>query len=332
MRRVSVLKDMIQAFMEPDVLFSSIEIIMINEFGKEELGLDNGGVFRDTLSAFWDAFYNSCTTGEDQRVPTLRHDFRYTEWEAIARIFVVGFKELKYLPFKMCKSFIVVCLFGEESVSDEMLLESFKAYISQDERELVTKAVNASMNEEMQSEWLDFLDRFSCKRVPNGDPASIKMVLLELAHKELIQESNYIIESWVGPFKRLRNCPEFESVEKVEELYGNARPSTKKVLDLFLACPVTNAERDALAYLKRYIRGLNQEKLCAFLRFCTGASAICVSNIEVMFTRLDGVARRLIAHTCGPIVELPCTYTSFPQFREELNNILSCNFWDIDFA
>ena len=49
---------------------------MINAFGNEELGEDDGGVLRDALSAFWSTFYDSCTLGEEERVPALRHDFK----------------------------------------------------------------------------------------------------------------------------------------------------------------------------------------------------------------------------------------------------------------
>ena len=53
-----------------------IKIVMINAFGNEELGEDDGGVLRDALSAFWSTFYDSCTLGEEERVPALRHDFK----------------------------------------------------------------------------------------------------------------------------------------------------------------------------------------------------------------------------------------------------------------
>jgi len=69
-----------------------------------------------------------------------------------------------------------------------------------------------------------------------------------------------------------------------------------------------------------------------FLRFVTGASVLCVENVAVMFTNLEGAARKPIAHTCASMLELPTTYDSFPQCREELNNILASGFWGIDFS
>ena len=48
-----------------------INEVMINAYGKEEDGLDNNGVFLDSLSSFWSAFYDCCTHGEEERVPVI---------------------------------------------------------------------------------------------------------------------------------------------------------------------------------------------------------------------------------------------------------------------
>lgn len=59
------------------------------------------------------------------------------------------------------------------------------------------------------------------------------------------------------------------------------------------------------------------------MRFATGSDVICVEKIEILFTPVDGAARRPVAHTCGPSLELPWTYTSYPQLRVEMDSILS---------
>ena len=45
---------------------------MVNAFGKEERGVDDGGVLRDALSAFWCPFYDFCTVGEEERMSVVR--------------------------------------------------------------------------------------------------------------------------------------------------------------------------------------------------------------------------------------------------------------------
>jgi len=66
--------------------------------------------------------------GEGERVPSIRHDFKRKEWEAIARILLKGFQEYQYFPLRLSKVFVVSCLFGESAVSEQMLMELFMQY------------------------------------------------------------------------------------------------------------------------------------------------------------------------------------------------------------
>ena len=69
-------------------------------------------------------------------------------------------------------------------MSQEVLLNSFLSYLSRDERALVENALRHRLNDEQSEDWLDFLDRFGCKRVPT--PEQIRDTILEIAHKEQI--------------------------------------------------------------------------------------------------------------------------------------------------
>ena len=138
---------------------------MINSVGKQKLGVDDDGVFSDALSAFWSQFYDSCTVGEQERVPVVRHDFQVSEWTAIARILVKGYKDVNVFPIKLCRVFISTVLFSEVEITNDLMIELLLSYISSDEKDLVTKALeNDSLSEEQNKEWVDFLERFgSCK-------------------------------------------------------------------------------------------------------------------------------------------------------------------------
>lgn len=88
-----------------------------------------------------------------------------------------------------------------------------------------------------------------------------------------------------------------------------------------------------MCYLQQYIRGLGSAGLRKFLRFTTGSDALSVDKLEVVFTALDGVGRRPVAHTCGPVLELPRTYMVFPELRLEFDQILSNDlFFAMDIA
>ncbi|RMX59129.1 hypothetical protein pdam_00009813 [Pocillopora damicornis] len=163
---------------------------------KKEDGLYTSGVFHDALSAFWNSFNDLCTNGKDERVPVIRHDLQVAEWEAIARITVKG------------KAFTTAFLFAEEAVKEYLLLESFLAYLSSDERELLDKA--------QENEWLDFLERFNWETVPKTK--QVKDVVLEIAHKEFIQTPRYIVDSWSTLFSEFHR--EFSSTDCLLEMFA----------------------------------------------------------------------------------------------------------------
>ena len=121
------------------------------------------------------------------------------------------------------------------------------------------------------------------------------------------------------------------SVASLIEVYKSIKPTNKKVLVLISAEPANNSERSVVGLLRKYIRGLDVKMLCKFLRFCAGGNVLCSGNITISFTSLDGAARRPVAHTCGPVLEIPTTYSSFPEFRQDMN-VLICGLWDIDYA
>ena len=122
------------------------------------------------------------------------------------------------------------------------------------------------------------------------------------------------------------------TTDSLLEMFARGKPTSKKIISLFDANPKTKAQGEALSYLKRYVRGMEDEKLTKFLRFCTGSNMVCVEKITINFNNLEGAERRPVAHTCGAVLDLPATYPSFPLFRGEWNSILSSEYWDIDFV
>ncbi len=101
---------------------------------------------------------------------------------------------------------------------------------------------------------------------------------------------------------------------------------------LLHADPTNEPEREALSYLKKLVRGLTPEDLPKFLRFATGADAISVDKIDIIFNKISSYERRIIAHTCGPTLELSVTYTLYVEFKEEVLNILRSGYWNMDSA
>lgn len=184
------LKDnLIEVFKDPEILQVNLDVTLIGDNGKEEEG-KGAGVFRDTLSSFWSQFFNSLTVGTQEKVPAIRHDYQRAEWEAIARILMYGYIKERYFPLPLSRAFVALCLFGEESMTSDFLLSSFKLYISEDERETLQKCLEEKIEDEYD-DVLDFLCNYKCYRSPTQE--NILQIVSELAHQEIIQKPRYVM-------------------------------------------------------------------------------------------------------------------------------------------
>ena len=234
----------------------------------------------------------------------------------------------------LSKAFVISAMFGEQEVCDDILLQSFKQYLAPVEEQVVSEALTRPETEwetdddDKDSELIDLLDWFGCRKMPSKE--NIKSLILEVAHKEVIQRAKYVADCWNGIFRKSRADSKLSTLEGVSSAYQALEPTMKKVLGMLDAMPVTNAERAALDYFKRFVRGLEIPQLKCLLMFITGADVICVPKIQVDFTKLEGFQRRPIAHVCGCVVELPSTYDSYAEFRAEFTNILAKEKWQND--
>ena len=214
-RRALLKDDVISIFKEPGILHKNIDATFIGYNGREEAG-QGDGVFRDAITAFWNQFFNSLAVGAQEKIPAIRHDYKKVEWEAIARILVYGFFKDRYFPLSLSVGFLIVCLFGEGSVSEEFLLTSFRQYISDDERETFDKCFEDDFmaNDE---EVIDFLTTYKCFRSQSKE--NIKQILFEIAHQEIIQKPKYILNCWAPILKSLKVFSDFQSITGVENMY-----------------------------------------------------------------------------------------------------------------
>ncbi|CAH1106723.1 unnamed protein product [Psylliodes chrysocephalus] len=312
-------------FKEFQQLPLNVKIKMIATNGIEENGIDLGGILRDTLSEFWNTFFEKCTVGSGTKVPCIRHDFGKNEWEAIAKILCFGYKTEKYFPYKLSKCFIIFCFFNK--VSD--LSKNFLLFVGSADSDIIKEALNCLSNEdefENMEELIDIVSRYDSKFLPTKQ--NLKKLLDEIAHKEFIQKPSYIINLWKPIFKNLL------SEEDIENIYKKCTPTFRNINDnLCLPNTLTKEMINTYEYLKEYLRECNDDMRAKFLRFCTGADCLIVNSpIAIQFTNLDGFQRRPISHTCTSTLELPTTYNNLPDFREEFNSILNANFWNVEIA
>ena len=155
-------------------------------------------------------------------------------------------------------------------------------------------------------------------------------VILEIAKQELVQKPYIMLCSWKKCLSALKTFSEFSTVFNVDDYYRHILPTNRDVIELIQSNPTNGNERDALGFLKQYIRGLDEPLLRKFLKYCTGSDVILVNKIAVELVACPTIARRPIVHTCVPLMELPSSYASYCEFREEMQNILNaCDNWGI---
>ena len=321
--------DLIQAFSKEDIMLCEIKVVMVDERGNDEMGLDLKGVYRDAVSCFWQEFYNTSTIGERERVPALRHDFQLSEWTAVARILVKGVLDLGYFPVLLSETFLAGVVFGEIQIVQDTLLQSFNRYLAKDEEIAVHQAL---CENNISEEFIDLLDRFDCRKMPTTENA--KGLILEIAHKEIVQKAQYVADCWRDVLQTGFQGTMLSSMDGLRKIFNDIQPTNKKVLDMIhanhLNSHISSGEQETLKYLKRFVRGLELAQLKSFLMFVTGADVICVESIKIEFTKLEGLERRPIAHTCSCVLELPSTYDSYTEFRAEFSNVLAKEKWQND--
>ena len=322
--RWNIKLDLIKAFSDTSILNDDIDICVINQRGEKEEGFGSG-VYRDVLSTFWYEVYESLMIGEEERVPCIRHDYQRLEWEAIARILIFGYNHYQYFPIRLSKTFFAHCLLGESVVSADMLLDSFKRYVSESERALIDQCLNDEIDIN-DKKLLDFFTDFDCKVLLKK--SKLKQILEKVAHKEIIQKPQYVAECWKLVLCQL--TPYFPSVESIINLYDRLVPTNDRVIDTLRVEFTNDVERECFKYLKRYWRGLDRAKLERFLKFTTGSELMLFPELQATFNQLEKASRRPIAHTCSCVLEIPSTYSSFPELREEFTHILEATSWEID--
>lgn len=320
LHRGHFLDELNQAFKKVDPFCDIIEFTVILPNGTTETAEDSGGVTRDVLTEYWEAFYTENTTGIVCKIPVLRHDYGHDEWKSVAKIVLFGLKNAGYFPVRISAPFMEYCLYGSYSSN---LLEAYFKMIPQCDQDMLKGALG-DITSVPEEDLLDLLDLHHVKKLPNQD--NLDKIIREVAHKEIIQESMYVIDCWRPILQHADVRP-----EQLAKLYDSLIPNARRVAQLF-NFPSSMTQEEALVanHLKRLMRELDEGLLQNFLRFCTGSDLMVREKIEINFVNITGLARRPVAHTCTCMLELPKNYESFSQFRGEFLSVLKSGVWIMD--
>ena len=109
---------------------------------------------------------------------------------------------------------------------------------------------------------------------------------------------------WAPIISALKTRPNFCNVQSIHELFLGMKPNAKKVIKA----------------LHPEIRNQSEQQSDVLLKD---------QKISISFYLVDGLGRRPVAHTCGPLLEVPCTYQSYNELAEEFTNIMRKGSMDI---
>ena len=138
----------------------------------------------------------------------------------------------------MSKTFVAHVLYGENALSGELLLNSFRSYVSHSERTLIDRCLNNEVEED-DEELLEFLSNFVCKVLPRK--SSLRRVL-----EEVMQ---YITECWKEIVLELKSF--LPSPESISEVFECLVPTNVKVIDALRVEPTNDAERESASNISK---------------------------------------------------------------------------------
>ncbi|KAL5020069.1 hypothetical protein ScPMuIL_002961 [Solemya velum] len=324
-RRSDIVTDLMAYYEEPDIVGKSVTV----EYTGER-GYDLGGVTADMFTTFWNMAAPVYFRGHEALVPFLpphrlgeEHNF-----VLLGRIYSHSTSVLGYVPVQLCRSTVMVLVYNDTKVSEDVVLEDFLSYLDELDRELILVGLNdfLSLSSEMLEKLRELFIRFEMGCVLTQD--TFKSQVVNMARNELCIKPGSLCELMRRgiPDAHIESFWSQVTLDELDILYTFLKPSASKVLSKIRASRVGrlyHEEARVFSYLKDFVKSLETDRLELFLQFVTGHRTLPISPIVVEFVDLSGVQRRPIAHTCGGVLELPSTYDNYGEFQTEFLNILS---------
>ena len=139
--------------------------------------------------------------------------------------------------------------------TEEDFMESFKLYIEHSQQDILQTALN-NFDAADKEELFEFLEQYECRVNPTRE--NIKDVILQIAHKQLVQAPAFISQTWT-PILQTNLKPLLPT-----SLKTMVEPTASKVLKMVIYPPEAETQyKQAVGYLNRYIRGLGNDMLKA---------------------------------------------------------------------
>lgn len=314
--RVNVRKELVELFSDAEILKYELSLTVIDPRGEEELGVGEG-VVRDIICLFFNELKDSHMIGSQEKVPVVRHDMSSEQWKAVARILIYGIR-VGYYPLFLSEMFMAACCFGEDVVSEHLLINAFERYVSIEEKNLIKE--NLITFDDQDEMIMDMLSSYNCYRGATSSE-TLKEIVKEVSHQEIIQKPRYISNCFSEIFRLKKKDQPFSSLEDLKKFYTSKTPSGMKLNKILIVSKTaTGVQLRVLGYLKQFIKSLDQKDILLFLRFVTGGDLL-PEQIDVEFS--SGVVPIMPrVRTCIPSLQLPEEYTCYNELGQDFSNIL----------
>ena len=107
-------------------------------------------------------------------------------------------------------------------------------------------------------------------------------------------------------------------------LYKALNATAETVLGLIEEPAAMNpAEKRIFSYLITYVSNSRQGDLRLLLRFVTRSSVLLGESIQVVYNNTESLARSPMEKRYSCTIELPLSYSTYPEFEQELSKVLS---------
>ena len=138
----------------------------------------SGGFSKDIHWYFFMELFVSYTVERIDKIPYVRQNMTKIEWNAVTRILIAAMKvdcySLSFLP-----AFLISTLFDEKELNDDILMNSFKNYVSLEKKK--TFQAMLSEFEEANEELLKMLSFCNCYRKPTRE--NFRAIVVALAQQ-----------------------------------------------------------------------------------------------------------------------------------------------------
>lgn len=294
--------------------------------------IESGGVTRDLFSSFFDEMYRYFFEGSTLVTLSVHPGTSLEKTKVMGTIISHGYLVSGVLPIRVafpCLAAILCLRYNESSIPNnilvDMLLDSFSQYDFNmfNQAKIESKSGSTSFSDKIRTYLTNMISFYGCRQLPS--PSNFAKILVEIAKCKFYLKPAAAIQSLCSGIPEAhRSFWEKMSVLQLYTIYRAMFVSPEKVVTYIETnCePENNTQERVLMYLRQYVGSLSRNSLCLFLRFVTGSYVFTGRGIIVTFNKLDGLARRPIAHTCGCTIELPVTYSTYTEFQSEMDGIL----------